>query len=516
MSYSAGYYTNYGAEQYRDQTEPRIGSRWREDTSERHLPGEWWKQWQTVQLFLCCLLGVAVGVGHHLYYSYLDGREALDQSTLNFSRPLTDVQYNGTTPLFTLPLANTAGTGAIPQQYIKPSPPATSFISNTLYGKAIIDAPSPCGANCSFSQSFVGPAYKCDDVDFMRNDAIGNPFCTESFYGNGACGGYFDPITLDPFVANWYVAQNSSGDVCAGTSGDRLDSCAINAEPWWDGKLWVLYQYLLQEYRSTDELGFNLTPVPDEAWERHVFMCQSYNATYSLKRTYQDFQQTVDGSLSYLNPVNYTSLTDEPFNLNTDTYPAWVIHQTLYSLLSGSIMPNGRMTETDSTGLAMSALVQDLPFPLQSKFQCRSVMAQKPVQDLRTAIEGLHFNITVGLLSLTPQLLYFQADTVDVEIRGAENVWSYDWHVLTATYGVAALLDIIAVVLGIRAMLKNGGCSSLGFIRTVATSRANRALDNVVDGWEHGLDPVPKDVKRARVRFGVVQRTRPRVGFICL
>jgi hypothetical protein len=220
--------------------------------------------------------------------------------SLDFSRSLSYVQYNGTTPIFTLPLVDILGVGAAPEQYVKPSSPATSFISNTLYGKRIIDAPSPCGANCSFSQAFFGPAYKCEDVDFTRNDTIGNPFCTESFYGHGDCGGYFDPIMFsDPFVANWYMARNSTGDVCAGFSGDD-SSCPINAEPWWDGKLWVLYQYLLPQYRSTDNMGRNATPVPDEAWERNLFMCQSYNATYSLKRTYQNFQQTVHGTLRWV------------------------------------------------------------------------------------------------------------------------------------------------------------------------------------------------------------------------
>jgi hypothetical protein len=178
-------------------------------------------------------------------------------------------------------------------------------------------------------------------------------------------------------------------------------------------------------------------------------------------------------------------------------------------------MPNGRMTETDSTGLKMSALVQDLPFPLQSNSGYRSVMAQKPVQYLRQSIQDLHFNVTVGLLSLAPQLLYSQATTVDAETQNTENVWSYDWHVLVATYGTAAFLDIISVVIGIRAMLKNGGCSGLGFTRTVATSRANRDLDDVVDSWDHGMDPVPQNIQETRIMFGLVQGMRRRVGFVC-
>ncbi|KAH7134949.1 hypothetical protein B0J11DRAFT_595781 [Dendryphion nanum] len=420
---------------------------------------------------------------------HIQTRAGVDVQTLNFSRPLTDVQYNGTTPLFTLPLANILGSGAAPEQYTKPSSPATSFVSNTLYGKRIIDAPSPCGANCSFTQSFTGPAYKCDDIDFARNNTVGNPFCVKSGFGNGDCGGYFDPVTSgSPFVANWYMARNSSGNA------------------WWDGKLWVLYQYLLPQYRGTNSLGTNSTPVPDAAWERHAFMCQSYNATYSIKRTYQNFQQTVDGKVSYLNPIDYKGVRYGFNKVDTLNYPAWVIHQTLYSLLNGSIMPSGRLVETDDTSLAMSGLVQDLPFPLQSNSVYRSSMSQKPVQFLREAIQQLHFNVTVGLLSLAPQLLYSQNGTIDVETRNSENVWSYDWHVLVGTYGAAALFDLVAVIIAVRAMARNGGCSGIGFARTIATTNNNRVLDTVAYTWEHGMDPVPEDVKKMRISFRATGR----------
>jgi hypothetical protein len=53
-------------------------------------------------------------------------------------------------------------------------------------------------------------------------------------------------------------------------------------------KSWVLYQYLLPEYRSSQtDQGTNSTAILDDAWEGHVFVCESYNATYTLKRTYK-------------------------------------------------------------------------------------------------------------------------------------------------------------------------------------------------------------------------------------
>jgi hypothetical protein len=91
---------------------------------------------------------------------------------------------------------------ALYDAYVSASSPATGFIYNTMYGRRIVDAPSPYGANCSFSQTFISPSYNCRGVDFTRNDELGNPFCTESWSGYGACGGYFNPTSVNAFSVN--------------------------------------------------------------------------------------------------------------------------------------------------------------------------------------------------------------------------------------------------------------------------------------------------------------------------
>jgi len=67
---------------------------------------------------------------------------------------------------------------------------------------------------------------------------------------------------------------------------------------------------------------------------------------------------------SYLNPVNFTTL--EPPSPSPHAYAAFAIHQTLYSLLSEGIKPNGRSVLTDSTSLATSSLVEEAPFPAKN------------------------------------------------------------------------------------------------------------------------------------------------------
>ena len=66
----------------------------------------------------------------------------------------------------------------------------------------------------------------------------------------------------------------------------------------------------------------------------------------------------------------------------------------------------------------------------------------------------------MGLLSLAPGLLYADNGTaVGVETWTTENVWQYDPLILLVVYAIAALVDIVVIVIGVWAMARNGGAS---------------------------------------------------------
>jgi hypothetical protein len=208
--------------------------------------------------------------------------------TLNFSRshetPLLGSQN------FTVSFVDVPGTGAVFDKYLGPSPRANGLVYSTVYGGSVLSTDSPCGPNCSFTQTFTGPAYQCQDIDYTQDDDPGNPFChgSSDVTSDGSCAD-FASGTNSAFDVTWYKAVNSTGDTCTGCTG----------EPWMDGKVWVEYQYLLPQYRiQTGSPPANVTPIPDSAFEKHQFMCQSYDATYTLERTYVNFQQTVKGNLT--------------------------------------------------------------------------------------------------------------------------------------------------------------------------------------------------------------------------
>jgi hypothetical protein len=145
------------------------------------------------------------------------------------------------------------------------------------------------------------------------------------------------------------------------------------------------------------------------------------------------------------------------------------------------------LVETDTTGLSSSGLVDPVPFPLHLASVFSTVSPQKPVRALRQAIQDLHFNITVGMLSLAPELIYAQAATLTAEIRTTENIWTYDWCVLVAAYAIAALLGFLSVLVGVHAMSANGGCADLGFMRVVLGASVLLGRASMVPG---GAKPV--------------------------
>lgn len=198
----------------------------------------------------------------------------------------------------------------------------------------------------------------------------------------------------------------------------------------------------------------------------------------------------------------------------SQNHAAYAIHQTLYEALSGELsIGGGRLADWESNAqLANSALVEETPFPLDSPSSFRPIGTSKPVRNLRQAIQDLHFNITVSLLSLAPQLLYTENGTVTPEIFIAENVWRYSPRVLVVTYAAAALFDALAVVIGLLAMVRNRGVYGLEFSRIVATTRASSRLDFLVSGWGDGLQPVPKEIQKAKVMYGAIGDGGP-LGF---
>jgi hypothetical protein len=179
---------------------------------------------------------------------------------------------------------------------------------------------------------------------------------------------------------------------------------------------------------------------------------------------------------------------------------------------------NGRDQPIDTTGLGGTQLVEPQPFPHPdpslSPFPSNpgSNGIQKPIRDLRAAIEQLHFNVTVGMLTI-PNLIYLQDDTASASTVSFKNRWEYNWVPLAAVYSACAAVNLLAAVVGIAAVLDNNGIgiSRSGFLRVLMTTR-NRTLDRIVGERGRGDDDMQMEVEGTMVKFGELIGTGT-VGF---
>jgi hypothetical protein len=199
------------------------------------------------------------------------------------------------------------------------------------------------------------------------------------------------------------------------------------------------------------------------------------------------------------------------------SYAGFAIHELLYSTLSGIIGLDGHMRRIDTTGLGGTQLVEEQPFPRPNiagyiNNSPGTMGIQKPIHDLRSALEYLHFNITVGMLTI-PNLIYAQNETVSAQMTTFENRWTYNWIPLAAAYGACALLNLFALIIGAMAIVDNKGqgVDKSGFLRTMLTTR-NPTLDAIVGGRGRGDDGLQKEVDMFKVKLGELQDPRSGVG----
>ncbi|CAM1503169.1 Fc.00g079450.m01.CDS01 [Cosmosporella sp. VM-42] len=351
--------------------------------------------------------------------------------TLNFSKSFEELQYRNSTPIVPLQLSQLTGSGANYDGYMDATKGATGLIYNTMYSKRIVEAPSPCGANCSFTQTFNAPAYKCDNVDY-NNISADNPFCgkDDGTPAEERCEAMFNLPTRQ------YIRD----------SGTRLATRA------------AIYA------TGTEAI---------HPCARHLSRGKTENCGLGIG-------------------ISGSSIVTRQWNADTTR------HQS--PTKPGSF----RCSCEDNAQLANSALVEETPFPLDSPSSFRPIGTAKPVRHLRQVIQDLHFNITISLLSLAPQLLYTEDGTVTAEMFTTENVWSYSPRVLVATYAAAALFDTVAVIIGLLAMAPNKGVYGLEFSRIVATTRASSRLDSLVVEWGDGLEPAAKEIQKRKLMYGAI------------
>ncbi len=243
---------------------------------------------------------------------------AMPISNLNFSRAgtgfgaprvgsaqwgnLTDDELRDATDLADIGygVVKDMGGGRGTPGYFKASSRAVALVYQTAYGGRIVGGASPCGAgvNCSFSQSFVGPAYKCEPRSPRVSPAPLPSGCSSSADSGSGAGA--DSETLPPTTAAECERARALPDLGSQTmysaSNDSIDDRKYAGPPalfaWEDGVLEVQHSFLPHEWRW----AYNETPgaqqnIPLSALQYYAFRCEQWNARYDVRRSYEGGQQ---------------------------------------------------------------------------------------------------------------------------------------------------------------------------------------------------------------------------------
>ncbi|KAM7182649.1 hypothetical protein V8F33_014139 [Rhypophila sp. PSN 637] len=104
-----------------------------------------------------------------------------------------------------------------------------------------------------------------------------------------------------------------------------------------------------------------------------------------------------------------------------------------------------------------------------------------------------------------PSLLYAENGTSvgPAEVNSVEYVWGYDPVVLLAVYGLAALGDLLVIVVGVVTMARqNRGVLGFEFARVLTATKASPELvDSVAGEWKDLLDRMPRETGKKTIRW---------------
>jgi hypothetical protein len=185
-------------------------------------------------------------------------------------------------------------------QYDGPASRAISLIYQAAYGGEIVYGASPCGANCQYHQSFVGPSYRCFELDQYDTSA---PWCVEGAKSDISCESVID-TGVDPLKTQTYEARNSS-ELFIDKYGGPL--WTDGEDEWMDGIIWIRHRYLPLEWRGT--LPDDMSYPPPSAWKNFTSRCEQWHTRFDVQRVWLDSEGGIGYNTTYVTHFNVTLYT---------------------------------------------------------------------------------------------------------------------------------------------------------------------------------------------------------------
>ncbi|KAL1883561.1 hypothetical protein Plec18167_002567 [Paecilomyces lecythidis] len=391
----------------------------------------------------------------------------------------------------------------------------------------IIPISSP-DANSSWLVSFHGPSLSCNPVNDSLRDDIAQNILQTSKRQMGVTYAY---MSWTP-TRNSYVPfyKNSSDSYILKASPLETDSSFGDPLTAPLSVFVGAFPTIATQHPRCDfsQPGNQCSPAPcnDTSClleKSTILQCDLRNTSYTTNFTFVNGVQTVNISLGgALNDVPYlaelwnnwtgpTVATSPNMFPSLERFAYQSVMESFSRLLVGSIgyafsstadSLSGVYQTAPNTSVLSTALSETPELLFLNNGESTSVSNTRSLAD---AIENMFQNITVSLMSLSElrpdySSQYAPSDT-NVTITTNRNTYAYSRAILWITYGIAILLTLVSILLGMFANRANQGSYSSNFSTIMRTTR-NASLSSQIRLADcSGKDPLPKYISDTTISF---------------
>ncbi|XTI83250.1 hypothetical protein V2W45_1517066 [Cenococcum geophilum] len=360
------------------------------------------------------------------------------------------------------------------------------------------------GWNCTYTISFQGPGYNCEEVANSTNPnnegllAMHAPFNTSSLAPAGTFI-YLSNVDMGEY-ANPQTPTNSSGEPAEGPPYPENLGVFL-AEP----VLWI-------GYSINTTIPYDPSSPYYSRWgavhEPKMFKCTHYQTNYTLEQRYKDeIQNSVVKNRTFISPIVDTTVSPNPENKSdliitpSNNYVRPTTDVGKYKLTAayhamGSLLRN----------FLRGTINHDSKYPLTtsdiSETRLIDSRTSYPVSELMGSLQSFYEDMIITLLS-EPHLIVASSDSVLCEKTRSVNVFVYHAEGLWIGYAIVVVFTFVFLVVGAWSIHQNGVASDTQFSRIMVTTR-NPTIDRLSVGACLGGDPFPPELIKTKLKFGVL------------
>lgn len=334
------------------------------------------------------------------------------------------------------------------ETYLGPSAPLRRIAIRVLTNGELITWPSPCGINCSYTATFFGPAYQCNNGSLE-----GSPLQNSSLSSG-----------VSPYYA---IATDDTMWISTGISPNiNVTYCTFNNATY-----------------TTNVQYTNNLPVMNTSLELH----QRFNLSAA--------------NLGFFDLVNLAAdQTKAEIEQTWAVVNQVTIHLALLQLLAGSVSVQSVYGGflTTNTLIELSSLVTEAPFDLDfgADFPQRLV---DTMVNITLSMSNFLYQPAIDSIVDTTNVSAINV-TVPATLYSFPARYTYAKHVLWAIYGAALGSGIICIGLGSYMLYRNGVDANMSFSQVLVTTH-NYSLDQLCKGSTLGGETISTEVQKAELRF---------------